>query len=580
MVANISSSTVRLEGDTFVSYITRMQTAFHVMSLVAEARRELVGGTLVATQFFKKARTALFVVKVDRSQNTLGFLFGPSGSGTIVVPSSKLTIDTTEKPWPIFGLTAGTITGIEQIAFDRLFRVTITSDATVRHLVFEAIGPNGNIWFLNENGQILATLRNREYTEGALYAPPALPDKLNPLLLSAETLLDHVSSFTDASLAFALEKTILGFNRTLTREIIHRARLTDSSLENVTVDHCHAICEAITQVESFFAQPEKGLLYAIDGPAEVYPFRLSSVTQEPEKFKTFSLAVLESTQRKQIASEVRDDKREMVDAVHRAAKRLAGRIIKLEADISNARDFEMYRQYGDLLKINFDKIRRGMKELKVENVFHDSQDVIAIPLDSALSPNDNVESYYQRHRKGREGLEILERRHEVSLDELARLKTISASLEKDYASASEQFAEEILSLLPRDAPRSLPQERLPYKPYQLSTGVTIFVGRDGSDNDRTTFEFAKPFELWFHTQQCPGSHVVMKFPNKQFQPSRREIEETAAVAAWFSKARNDTLVPVCYAERRHIRKPRKAKPGLVSVEKEKSVMVVPRKPTE
>jgi predicted ribosome quality control (RQC) complex YloA/Tae2 family protein len=106
----------------------------------------------------------------------------------------------------------------------------------------------------------------------------------------------------------------------------------------------------------------------------------------------------------------------------------------------------------------------------------------------------------------------------------------------------------------------------------------VFIGREGADNDRTTFEFAKPYELWFHAQQCPGSHVVMKFPNKSFKPSKAEIEETASYAAWHSKARNDSLVPVIYAERKYVRKPRKAKPGLVTVEREKSVMVEPKQP--
>jgi predicted ribosome quality control (RQC) complex YloA/Tae2 family protein len=71
---------------------------------------------------------------------------------------------------------------------------------------------------------------------------------------------------------------------------------------------------------------------------------------------------------------------------------------------------------------------------------------------------------------------------------------------------------------------------------------------------------------------------VLKFPNKSFEPSRREIEETAAIAAWHSKARNDSLVPVVYTERKYVRKPRKAKPGLVTVERETSVMVEPRPP--
>jgi predicted ribosome quality control (RQC) complex YloA/Tae2 family protein len=71
---------------------------------------------------------------------------------------------------------------------------------------------------------------------------------------------------------------------------------------------------------------------------------------------------------------------------------------------------------------------------------------------------------------------------------------------------------------------------------------------------------------------------VIKFPSKTFEPSKKEIEETASIAAWFSKARNDTMVPVIYTQRRYVRKPRKAKAGLVTVEREKSVMVEPTKP--
>ena len=108
--------------------------------------------------------------------------------------------------------------------------------------------------------------------------------------------------------------------------------------------------------------------------------------------------------------------------------------------------------------------------------------------------------------------------------------------------------------------------------------MKIFVGKDGDDNDRTTFDHAKPYELWFHASQCPGSHVVMKYPDKSFEPSKAEIAETAAIAAYYSKARNSKTVPVAYTEKRYVRKPRKAKPGLVTLEREKTVMVEPHKP--
>ena len=134
--------------------------------------------------------------------------------------------------------------------------------------------------------------------------------------------------------------------------------------------------------------------------------------------------------------------------------------------------------------------------------------------------------------------------------------------------------------MPKEGARDESGPRLPFREYALSTGLTIFVGRDGADNDRTTFEFARPYETWLHTQQCPGSHVVIKYPNKSFEPSKAEVAEAAAIAAWFSKARNDTLVTAIYTDRRYVLKPLKAKPGLVTVEREKSVMVAPTKPAD
>jgi predicted ribosome quality control (RQC) complex YloA/Tae2 family protein len=217
-----------------------------------------------------------------------------------------------------------------------------------------------------------------------------------------------------------------------------------------------------------------------------------------------------------------------------------------------------------------------MTEVTLEDVLSDDAPAVTISLDPAQSPNDNIEAYFKRHRKGREGLETLERRRQISEQELVSLREMLADLETDFTSAHERYAADIMALLPAEAGQAEPVVRLPYRVAKLTTGLTVFIGRDGADNDRTTFEFAKPYELWFHTQQCPGSHVVIKYPNKSFEPSKREIEEAAALAAWHSKARNNKLVPVVYTERRYVRKPRKAKPGLVTVEREKSIMVEPR----
>ncbi|MCH7690597.1 MAG: NFACT family protein, partial [candidate division Zixibacteria bacterium] len=165
-----------------------MQTAFHILSLVKELNKEILGGTILSTEFYKKERSAYIFVRKDKSTNALGFVFHPAGFGTFCVPASKVKVDTREKPWPIFDIVGSVITKIKQLGFDRIIEITIESDNTKRHLVSESIGPNGNIWLTDENNIIQATLRKREYQLGEQYQQPKLPDAISPLNVSAGKL--------------------------------------------------------------------------------------------------------------------------------------------------------------------------------------------------------------------------------------------------------------------------------------------------------------------------------------------------------------------------------------------------------
>ena len=555
-----------------------MQTALHIVSLVDELRREIVGGEIVSTEFYKKRRAAYFFVRKDKTTHALGFVFHPAGWGTFCVPAGKVRIDSPEKPWPIFGLDGAKVGGVVMEDIDRIFELHVEQNGETKRVVFEVLGPNGNLWLLNNDGGRMATLRNKPFEQGERYESTPAGERLDPFETTTEQLAETATEEDNIALVTFLKKNLAGFNETLAREVISRAAVEPHSLSDVTPDHWTELARHIRQVASFFRSPDKGYLHPLRGGIEVYPFKLKAVEIEPEKFKTLSLAILELTQRRQTANVEEDREKLITQAVSRAVKRLQRRIANIEEDLSTAADFETYKRYGELLQINMTTIKKGMDALTLDDIYYDPPQRVTIPLDPAMSPSENIDDYFKRHRKGREGLELLQRRLEITRDELAELEQMQGALNNDFDSAEQQYQSELQSLLPREKEKQDSAPRLPYKEMTLSTGLTIFVGRDGSDNDRTTFEFARPHEFWFHTQQCPGSHVVMKFPNKKFEPSKREIEETAAIAAWHSKARNDSLVPVIYTERRYVRKPRKAKPGLVTVEREKSVMVVPKKP--
>ena len=557
-----------------------MQTALHILSLVKELQQEIVGGTIRSTEFYRKQRAAYFFVKTGKSTTAISFLFHPHGAGTFCVPASKVRLDGPEKSWPVFKLEGCTVAGVSQVGLDRILRVDFQSGDEKSSVVIEALGPNGNIWLLDADLRRKAVLRNRDFTDGEKYDPPATGDRLDPRLVDATELRSRLEAGQWPSMLTFIEKNIIGFNRTLAKETVHRADLDFADLAEVTNDDLVSIATTIIDIANRFASPENGYLYRLSSGVEVYPFKLSAVDQQPEKHKTLSLAVQAMTSMRQEHIEVADEEKTVTDTVKRAVKRLERRVVNLEKDLDSASDYEKYKKYGELLQINLPSIRKGQTEVELDDIYEEPSRKVTIALDQKLSPQGNAEEYFKKHRKGREGLELLQRRLQVTRDELGELRKMQQALETHFESARQRYDAEIESILPQEGVKRGEQIRLPYREYTLPTGVKIFVGRDGSDNDRTTFEFARPYELWFHAQQCPGSHVVIKFPNKSFEPSKLEIELTAAIAAWFSKARNDTMVPVVYAERRYVRKPRKAKPGLVTVEREKSVMVEPKKPEE
>lgn len=561
-----------------------MQTALHIHALVREIDQTIVGGRVVDTEFYKKERAAWIYVKKDKPVLALGLVYHPAGSGCVLIPGRKARPDTREKPWPIFQLTDAVITGVSQPTLDRIFffECKLKSGDTAR-LVVEAIGPNGNLWWLNGEGEIQGTLRKKDFSPRQKYQPMALPSgQIDPFDFNDDDLRSLIQSRAEegGSLLPTLHKGIMGFSRTIAIETVKRADLDFAELDAITDEDITALAETIRDIASRFANAEVGYLYHIGSGYEAYPFKLSSKQDQPEKLKSLSLAMLETINRRQNAKEEADDQKKILDAVTRAVNRISKRIGNLELDIEKAADYERHKRIGDVLQIHRNDIKKGMTEIRLPDAFAPDGDELAIKLDPALSTQENIEEYFKKHRKGREGLATLERRLEISKAELEELRSMRNQLELNFDSAVNRYASEIANLLPQSTAKRESAPRLPYRPHTLSSGVTIFIGKDGADNDRTTFEFARPYELWFHTQQCPGSHVVLKFPNKNFEPSKQEIAETAAIAAWHSKARNDSLVPVIYTERRYVRKPRKAKPGLVTVEREKSLMVQPTKPVD
>ncbi len=254
-----------------------------------------------------------------------------------------------------------------------------------------------------------------------------------------------------------------------------------------------------------------------------------------------------------------------------ARKRRA--IAKVEGEIADARKAEEYRMKGQLILARKGDIPRGARTVHLKDF--DGSSTIEVEIDPSLPPTQNAENYFKRAKKAG-------RRSARAPARLGELEAEVEKLEDLGASIADASAEQLAALGKRFSaggsakPRGkTTPPRAHFRTYEVSGGWKILVGRSNKDNDVLTYRIANQNDLWFHAHQAAGSHVILRIPSGKARPDRRAILEAAAIAAFHSKAGRSSKVAVSYTEKRHVRKPRGAKPGLAVISREKVVMVRP-----
>ena len=250
---------------------------------------------------------------------------------------------------------------------------------------------------------------------------------------------------------------------------------------------------------------------------------------------------------------------------------------KVRAEIEGARRAGEYRAKAQLLLTRKNQIPRG--RTPVEVLDFDNTTTVTIDIDPALDVARNAEALFRRAKKA-------ERRAKRAPSRLGELEEMVRKLEEVEAAAGEAAGGELARLEakflpPRQtrAPRQAEKtERARYKTYVVSGGWEVLVGKSNRDNDVLSHKIARPDDLWFHARQVAGSHVVLRRAGRKEGPDKQAILETAAIAAYHSKAGRSSKTSVSYTEKRHVRKPRGARPGLAVISREKVVMVRPKLP--
>ncbi len=204
---------------------------------------------------------------------------------------------------------------------------------------------------------------------------------------------------------------------------------------------------------------------------------------------------------------------------------------------------------------------------------------IDITLDPTKTPSENAQKYFSRYNKAKRTLAALEVQEKQNNEELLYLESVlnaieSASDDADLSEIRTELAES--GFVRRQAPKKGAPRPKKAKPLHFisSDGYDIFVGKSNLQNDELTLRTADSNDLWLHTKDIPGSHVIIK-TNGTGTASDATLEEAANLAAHFSKAKNSSMVPVDYTLRKNVKKPNGAKPGMVIYLTNRTIYVTP-----
>ena len=516
-----------------------------------------------------------------------------AGSGSARVHLTRMDRENPAEP-PMFcmllrkHLSGARLLSLEQPAWERVMLLRFAcldelGEASEKTLAVEMMGRNANIILVDGAGRILDCLHKadpmsapkRPLLPGLFYALPPAQDKESIFLLAEEGFREAFARANrDQSADDWLVQSFAGISPLLAREIVWTAAgESDARLRETTAER---LWEAFTALRDAPACPT--MLLRADAPYDLYcrPIRqyggalrqerMESFSQLLDGFYTEKERLAHQQQRSQALVKLVKNRRE------RAARKLASRLEERKATAQR----ETWRQYGDLIKANLYRMKRGQTALEAENFYDPEGAPVAIPLEAKLSPQQNAERYYKLYTKAKNAEKVLTEQISEAQRELEYLESVQQELklaagEKDLG----EIRQELISqgyLHPTDKRRRKDPPPRPLR-FRSPDGCLIQVGKNNLQNDWLTLKSAEKNDLWFHVQKSHGSHVVARCGRED----REAVEAAALLAAWYSDARDSANVPVDYTLVRYVKKPSGARPGMVIYTDYKTIYVTPER---
>ncbi len=538
--------------------------------------QQLVTGR-IAKVHQPNAQEVIFTIRANGANKKLLFSIHPTYAR---VHMTEQTIENPPEP-PMFcsllrkHVEGGFIETIEQLDADRILKLTILSkneigDPITRYIYAEIMGRHSNLIMVDAASEkIVDSLKHlppamnsyRTVLPGSIYIAPPKQDKWNPVTVTDEQLAEFFTEIRDAK---EIMQQFIGFSPLHANELLFRAQ--EQKVPTVSIFHDFVNEFVVGGTKPTYLEQGRKVIFS---PIDLHSF------EEP---KTYYHTLSELLDRVFFARAERDRVKQQAGDLENwlqaEINKLKLKLKKLDQDLKRAQNLDQYQLFGELLMANLYQFEKGAKSVTVENYYSETSDKITIPLSERKTPIENAQSYYAKYNKFKHALVKVEEQIQIAAADIEYFELLAQQVQQaspaDIEEIREELAEQGYMRLKKSKRRKKPVKPTPEK-YVSSTGVPISIGKNNKQNDYLTFKIARKWETWLHTKDIPGSHVVIHSDN----PDEQTILEAATLAAYFSKARESSSVPVDYTEVKQVKKPSGAKPGFVIYFEQKTVFVTP-----
>ncbi len=492
-------------------------------------------------------------------------------------------------------LMSAKLTDIRQIGSERIlfFDFDATNemgDKVNFTLCVEIMGRHSNLMLVNSEGRVVDAIKRvgqdvssvRPVLPNVEYTLPPREDKLSIFEIDKNELINRLSKLPEMKIDKAVMKIVEGVSPVFAREAeLFALKGDEASTKTLTDDHIDRLSFFLKKSSNDILEGKNKFITLRTKEGDLKDFCFCDITQYgalmvKKEFDSASKLLDYFYTARDLASRMKQRASDLFKLILNLSERISRRVSNQKQELKECDDREKFKVYGDLIMSNLYRLEKGMEYAEVENFYDENCPTVKIPLDKRYTPTQNAQKYYNEYRKLDTAKKHLTKLIADGEAEILYIDSVfdllsRASTEAEVIELRTELSEQGYVKAPRF--KGKPPKASPPIKYTSPNGFEILVGRNNKQNDKLTLKDAEKSDLWLHTKNIHGSHVIIKCEGRE--PDEETILYAAKLAAYHSKARSSSQVPVDFTEVRYVKKPNGAKPGMVIFTNNRTVYVNP-----